>query len=58
MAEEKTIMAVDAGADMRSLMTEAQANAYDEFIDYMVELYREFSYLTEEDGEQEEESVG
>lgn len=53
MAEEKLIMDADAGTDIRSHMTEAQAKAYDEFIDYMVELYREFSYLTEDDEEQE-----
>ncbi len=30
-------------------MTKEQAEAYNQFIDYMVELYREYSYLLDED---------
>lgn len=36
-------------------MTDEQKKAYNEFIDYMAYLYREFAYLLEED--QEKESV-
>lgn len=40
-------------ADYSSIveMTDEQKRAYNEFIDYMAYLYREFAYLLEEDQE-------
>lgn len=35
-------------------MTTEQAEAYNSFIDYMVELYRKYGHLFEEDAKQEE----
>ena len=34
-------------------MTETQRRAYDDFIDYMVHLYRKYQYLFEEDEDQQ-----
>jgi len=45
MAEEKSY--VDS-------MTKEEAEAYNSFIDYMVELYRKYGHLFEEDDKQEE----
>lgn len=59
MAEEKKIMAADATKQPEVEMTEKQREAFNEFMDFMVELYRKYAYLYEDEGNQREgESVG
>lgn len=58
MAEDMKTTAADAGLEPRVQMTEKQREAFNEFLDFMVELYRKYAYLYEDGGNQQEESVG
>lgn len=58
MADETKIINADAGPEPRVQMTEEQREAFNEFLDFMVELYRKYAYLYENGGNQQEESVG
>lgn len=58
MAEDIIIGRSDDGAGMMDVMTEEQMKAYDEFIDYMVQLYKDYSYLTDDEGKKTEGPSG